>query len=769
MKFRIYVDIRCLQDPMYQFRGVGNHVSSILRSRRHGPCASCTVTGLVDDKLPPLPREFAILVDDVTHSVNPSVPSAGAVFIDSSPMTHDARFSLRFVAGFRFVNVAIIYDFIPLDWPGYLPTVASRIGYLSKAARLKNFDLYLPISEYSAWRLEEILGVRRSQIVITGASVRSSLYTIYGHQTYKSHHGNGQPYFFTVGGGDRRKNTEAAVAGVRRINAGRTGQIALKVVGHYDATYKADLLREACHHEGAGFLQFYPGVSDETLVSLYAGSIATIAPSHIEGFSFPVVESAVCGSPVIASTCGAHLELIEQPEALFQSNDHSGLYDRLESVLNAPALRQELMQAQAHIGPKFHENEVGGRFWRAVAEAVDSRRRLPFAATSARSTVAFLSPYPPDQSGVARYTQRTIEAAARHIDIDLYTDAERPIFGDRLFRDAGKVSIAALLKGKYDSIVSVIGNSHFHNAVFEVFEQYGGPCILHDSRLTHIYYVRLGKEGFLDFAARILGRPVSMGEVDQWLQDRDVPSLFVEPIIKRAEPLIVHTKQYQSLLYRRYGVRAELTTFCPNIVFAEDELRDETRRQARERLGISPDIFLVATFGYVSKVKGMDSCIVATEMLRGWNIPAELYFVGSTIGLEPEIDRIATSYGIGPYVHWSTDFVDNHRYRNFLLASDAAVQLRTYGFGQPSAALADCISAGVPGVASAELAESCDAPEYVLTVPERNSPLHLAEQLAVIWDGTRDRTSYAGARRAYMAAHNFDFYVRRLREILDLR
>ncbi len=366
--------------------------------------------------------------------------------------------------------------------------------------------------------------------------MRHALYTIRKRlQVRGTPYDNPHPYFFTLGGGDRRKNTEAAVAAVRRLQLTHP-RIGLKAVGHYDAHYKADLLREAGHAEGEGFLEFHAGVDDETLVELYSGAIATIAPSHIEGFSLPVVESAVCGAPVIASNCGAQMELIDQADALFRSDDHQELFEKLETILRRPDLRAELVQAQAHIGDRFREDQVGARFWNAVAGALSVRQRRPLAIGGAKPRVAILSPYPPDQSGVARYTQLTIEAAARYVDIDLYTNADRPIFGDGLFHDAGRIGRAALVKGNYDSIISVIGNSHFHIPIFELFEEYGGPCILHDSRLTQIYYFRLGHEGFRDFARGILGRPVSEEEIQVWLQDRDVASLFVERILKRAGP-----------------------------------------------------------------------------------------------------------------------------------------------------------------------------------------------------------------------------------------
>ena len=273
----------------------------------------------------------------------------------------------------------------------------------------------------------------------------------------------------------------------------------------------------------------------------------------------------------------------------------------------------------------------------------------------------------------------------------------------------------------------------------------------------------------MEFASSLLGRAVTAAEVDLWLQDRDVSTLFLERIIAKATPLIVHTRQFQDLIERRYGARSQVTTFCPNLAFKDSELDPQARLSARERLGIAPNAFVVSTFGYVSKVKGMDSCVIALELLRAWNIAAELHFVGScTEGEQAELQRIARDYRVVSDVHFSGDFVSPQRYRDFMLASDAAIQLRTYGFGQPSAALADCISAGLRSVANRELAASCDAPHYVLSVPDAFSPLQVAEQLATIAEQDTARSSILEARREYLAAHNFDSYVRRLREILGV-
>lgn len=766
----VYADLRCLQDPGYQYRGVGHHVSSLLRGRPDGPARDWPLVGLLDPQLPPLPAEYRALCDEVTHCLNPVLSHAGALFLDASPMTHDPRFSLRLAGHAHLLGVAVIYDFIPLDWPGYFPALSHRMDYLSKVVRLKGLDLFFPISHYSARRLMDLLAVPESRVTVTGAAVRAALYEACAARTPPP--GDVEtPYFLTVGGGDRRKNTEVAIRAVRRLNLVRSTPVELRVVGHYGPDYAAELRQLAREGPGFRFLQFCPGVSDGELTGLYTRAVATIAPSHIEGFSLPIVEAALCGSPVIASSCAAQMELVGNPDATFPSDRDDILAERLERVMDDRSFRAALVREQADLAPRYHEQAVAERFWTRLAR--DSHARFgngnaPAVGRAVKPALAVLSPYPPDASGIARFTERTFEAAAGSFQIDLYSDAPRPLLTHGACRDAGRIGPAALLGKNYDAVIAVLGNSHFHTPIFELFERYGGPCILHDSRLTHIYHRRLGAEGFQAFASRLLGRAVSSGEVEVWLQDKDLPSLFVEPVLERARPLIVHTHQFQALLKERYGAHASVATFPPNLSFPRDEIRPRAREEVRRSLGLATDRFVVATFGYVGVSKGVFACIVALEILRSWGIPAELYFVGDPAGLEGALNHVAVQYGVRDHVHWDTGFVEDARYRNFMAAADAAIQLRSYGFGQPSAALADCISAGLPAVASNELALSCDAPPYIERVPDHTSPLLVAEGLARIWERSRDREAHEEQRQEYLRQHSFAVYARRLREILEL-
>ncbi|MEJ7608472.1 MAG: hypothetical protein WKF37_19930, partial [Bryobacteraceae bacterium] len=233
----VFVDARCLQDADYNFRGIGYHVASLLRGKAHSDARSWRSIALVDSHLPALPRDYAALFSEVSLAWNPVLPPSGSVFLSASPMTHGPVKSLRFTGrGTALYAAAVVYDFIPLEREGYLSSVHTRIDYFSKLARLKHFDMYLPLSKHAGNKLQELLGISQQSIVVTGGCVRSSLY---GHSRRSLK--RLEPYVLTVGGSDRRKNTEVVVRAVSAIRQEKEHSLRLKIVGTYGEAYKSEL------------------------------------------------------------------------------------------------------------------------------------------------------------------------------------------------------------------------------------------------------------------------------------------------------------------------------------------------------------------------------------------------------------------------------------------------------------------------------------------------------------------------------------------------
>ena len=486
----------------------------------------------------------------------------------------------------------------------------------------------------------------------------------------------------------------------------------------------------------------------------------------MEGFSLPIVKAAICRCPVLASSCAAHAELIQDPEALFPATSVAALTDLLQRIIEAEGWRESLIDKQLKLSDKFDEQAVGQRFWSGIADGLQNWRSTAYVHRGLRPHLAILSPCTPDPSGVARFTQATLRALGTFAEIDLYTNTGRPLTLPADVRDAGQITAVPYYSNRYNAIVAVLADSSEHLPILDLFEQYGGPAILHDSTLMHLYLEKFGLTGLTQAATRFLARAVSDAEVGSWLHNENPKTGFIESILERVSPLFVHTKRFRDQLMERFGFEAQTLVFPSNHGFRAEELIASERRRARQRLGIPDTELVIAHFGYATHSKAPAVCISAIAELRKANRNAHMYFVGS-MKRWPEGQHWIQEQGYGCFVHSFGDYLIDSVYKDFLLAADCGLQLRLFDFGQPSAGLVDCVSAGMPCVTTESLAASCDCPNYVRRIENQLSPKVVAQALADCLAAS-DRSVFEKQRQAFVQEHNFSNYAQRIIELLGL-
>jgi glycosyltransferase involved in cell wall biosynthesis len=428
-----------------------------------------------------------------------------------------------------------------------------------------------------------------------------------------------------------------------------------------------------------------------------------------------------------------------------------------------------VVAAEATAWQRFRGEEVARIFWSAVQAAAPTGVP-PVARPSIRrgrkAQVAVLSPLPPDRSGVADFTAASLPELGAVVDVHVFSDTASPatLEGAASLRP---LSSFPALYADFDRVVGVVGNSPFHTGIFDVLLRYGGACIEHDSRMLGFYRVCLGVERAIRQAERELKRRLHEGELMSWLADENSSkSLFLGELVAAAEPLFLHSARTVRLVRERYGADAVHLPFAIHRPWPSEALTPEARAEARERLNIPTSEIAIATFGMVHPTKGPQECIWAIEMLRSWGIPANLYFVGPHSDHTTGLKSLCREIGVEPYVRFLGDadgaFVGEQLYRHYLQGVDFGIQLRTIGFGTVSAALVDCIAAGLGTVTNEDLADAVEAPDYVARVPDHLSPVLIAEALADLIDRKLHTHRSEAARRTYYDGHNFDLYARRL-------
>ena len=768
--FGVVIDLRCLQDPGYATRGVGRHALALLR---HAP-AEVRLIGLVDPTLPPLLPEAETAIDLVhPNAYAASRTGTPSAFVMLSPMTHDPIFVARLLSDTSLLRAAVVYDFIPYRWPDrYLPGPTERLAYAITLRWLARCNFFAPISQSSADDLMTLTGARPGAIAVTGAPLDPMF-----EQTP-----SGLPrHLLVVGGGDPRKNPEMVIrahAGSRLLQAG--AGIPLVIAGNYGPVEAASFRAVAAAVGGRQDLIEVPGhVSDAALLDLYGGAFAIVNASRDEGFSLPLIEGMAAGLPCLASNIPAHAELVLDPYCCFALDDDAGLGLKLERAVTDVGWRTAVLANQTGVWPRFRSAAVAGRFWDAMLSRLEAQAssfpapalQAPTVLRGYRPRVALLSPLPPDRSGVADYTAATCAEFGKLVDLHVFTETTQPT----KLRHVASIRPLEMLphvSAGFDRVVSVIGNSHFHVRIFELLQRYGGACIAHDARMLGFYRILLGQDRALEVAGRELRRQVTEAELNAWLGDEGkLEALFLGEIAESASPTIVHSSVTAEMFPKRYGVVPAYLPFSIYRPWSAEELTPASRDAARARLGIAANEVVIATFGFVHASKAPEECIWALDILRGWNIPASLHFVGG-IDMHAEGARLralAASLGHAAHVRFADDFVTEQTYADYLVGADMGVQLRTYGLGGLSGALLDCAAAGLPTVTNASLGATVGVPDYVHCIPDAISSLLLAEALATLLEAGVAAVRPEAMRSAFSAWRSFANYAIGLCGVLGLQ
>lgn len=186
---------------------------------------------------------------------------------------------------------------------------------------------------------------------------------------------------------------------------------------------------------------------------------------------------------------------------------------------------------------------------------------------------------------------------------------------------------------------------------------------------------------------------------------------------------------------------------CCHRPFRRDELSIAARQAARYRLGISSQERLIVSMGTVNLEKGVLECLHAQEQLRYWGKPVRLDFVGP---IEPVVQahivKAVDELSLQKCVRFHDKHVSNQIYRDFLIAADCALQIRSLPLGGLSGAYLDCLCAGLPTVTNVELAETVQRPSFVTTVPDNLSPLLIAEQVLAVLQSADSEEDIESAR-----------------------
>jgi len=352
----------------------------------------------------------------------------------------------------------------------------------------------------------------------------------------------------------------------------------------------------------------------------------------------------------------------------------------------------------------------------ALHEPIDvalAYRRLSVAATyeksrsrdKTRPRLAYVSPLPPQQSGIADYSAQLLPALAGHYIIDAIVEDVRSVAttfaGVDAVRDAAWFRANA---GRYDRVLYHIGNSQFHAFMLPLLRDHPGVVVLHDFFLGHLLQSFNGADGALWREELLASHGYAAARLQRNFPDEnrardDYPAnLFV---IRQAAGIIAPNRFALDLARRYYGEGA--SDDWAVIPHMRDLPPADAREAARRSLGVAAADFLVCCFGRLGESKQNHLVLEAWLQLSSQDDPhARLVFVGEAPESEfcARLAATIAAHAGRSYIE-ITGFADPTHYALHLAAADVAVQLRRKSRGESSYAVIDCMAHGLPVIVNA--------------------------------------------------------------------
>lgn len=377
--------------------------------------------------------------------------------------------------------------------------------------------------------------------------------------------------------------------------------------------------------------------------------------------------------------------------------------------------------------------------------------------------VAYFSPLPPQRSGIADYSAELLPYLTRQAEIELFIDSghrpipeitkQFPVHNYRKFPTLAK-------QRSYDVCLYHMGNhAHFHEYIYRTLLKYPGIVVLHEYVLQHfiqgITLLRGDQPGYVEEMRYCYGRTGAylaqqLLDINQAVDPWAYP-LF-ERVVDASLGIIVHNE------HSRQRVLASRPLARIGKINAPMYLDTGAKLAKGERaaLGLSPEAFVVGSFGFVASPKRLEVSLRAFARFRR-EFPEAIYVLVGEVLPSADIDRLIEATGLGDGVIL-TGYVDLEKFLQYMATVDLAINLRFPTGGETSASAIRLMGLGKPVIMSnaGSFAEYPDDCCIKIDVDEMEEETLLAMMRALAADEDLRRQIGVNAQRYIQTYHTLE-------------
>lgn len=613
------------------------------------------------------------------------------------------------------LNAVTLYDLIPYIYSkSYLKDIESRDFFFRKMQFLRKSNLILTISDSSATEAENILGIKKKNIHNCSVGVDPKFKKINinleDQKKIKKKYGINKKFIFYVGGLDFRKNIQSLMAAYILLpnNIRRNFQL-LIIISDVTNSVKPYLQKfRQRYNLDSDELILLMHVEENELIALYNLCSLFVFPSLHEGFGLPILEAMACGAPTISSNTSSMPEVVGCEIALFNPKKAQSIANKIQEVLTNKNIMHFLKEHGTNQVKKFTWESSAKKVLTAFEELYNiekKTKKIIFYKNFIKKKMAFVSPLPSLQTGIADYSAQLIPNLSLFYEITLITNQKKiddywlnanfTIQNDEWFvKNANK----------FEVIIYQFGNSHYHFFMLQLLYLFPGIVVLHDFFLSglHQWIDLIAERGQYILYQSIYYSHGFPALLELMKKDR---RFIIEKypcnlkVLKRALGIIALSKHTVDLANYWYGSNIISKFSLVHPPHLPKKIPALNRNEIRKKLKFNQNDFLICSFGFLGDTKQCDRTILACSDPRLSAVNFYLIFIGGNVDLEYNqlLYNIINKNNLQKKVKF-IGFAPTETYIDYLISADIAIQLRTKSRGETSACILNCLSYGIPTI-----------------------------------------------------------------------
>lgn len=317
-----------------------------------------------------------------------------------------------------------------------------------------------------------------------------------------------------------------------------------------------------------------------------------------------------------------------------------------------------------------------------------------------RPKIAWLSPLPPQQSGIANYSYHLVKALRPYAEIDLYCDGTEVAAELKNEFQVHQLSLYPDQRRKYDQAIYHLGNnSLLHKEIYKLAWNFPSTIVLHDYNLSAFMHDAFYLKGDWQLYEQALVN--ANGESESKKLQAFIPRLrrnigtfpMSHAVVNKSRKVVVHHRWL-----RDQFAPADHIHVIPHFAKINYQPPPEKIEAFKKRF-LTDKYFVITCLGFINtnKLPQLQVEVVKRLLMQGY--PVHLLFAGETA---PEVKRFQSEVEGSEYREniTFTGYLDEPDYFSALFCSDVVINLRNPSMGEASGTLMHALAAAKPTIIS---------------------------------------------------------------------